>query len=149
MYSAVHNEISQQDIFISAAAVADYKPAILEQQKIKRQNQAISIPLEPTIDILQTIGKLKLKPFIVGFAAETENIVENAKIKLQKKACDLIIVNDVSQQDIGFESDNNAVTILSKEHSVYIEKTSKKILARKLLKIIHEYELTRALPFQL
>lgn len=145
MYSAVQNEIAQQDIFVSAAAVADYKPIMVEQQKIKRQNQTISIQLEPTIDILQTIGKLKQKPFIVGFAAETQNIIENAKMKLQKKGCDLIVVNDVSNQEIGFESDDNAVTILSKEKFISIERTSKKILAQKLLKIIHEFELKHSL----
>lgn len=141
MQSAVHNEISHQDIFISAAAVADYKPATLEQQKIKRQNQSLSLLLEPTIDILHTIGKLKQKPFIVGFAAETENIVENARMKLHKKGCDLIVVNDVGRQDIGFESEDNAVTVLSKENSITIEKTSKKLLAQQLLKIIHQHEL--------
>ena len=141
MQLAVHAEIIRQDIFISAAAVSDYKFPNPEKQKIKREAEPLSLLLEPTIDILQSISKIKPKPFIVGFAAETENILENARKKLHKKGCDLIIVNDVSRMDIGFESDDNAVTVLSEESAISIEKMPKKRLAQELLKIIYEKSL--------
>ena len=138
MQLAVHAEITHQDIFISAAAVSDYKFPNPEKQKIKREHQSLSLLLEPTVDILQSISKINPKPFIVGFAAETENILDNARKKLHKKGCDLIVVNDVSRTDIGFESDDNAVTVLFEESSISIEKTSKKMLAGQLLKIIYQ-----------
>lgn len=139
MQHAVQMEIANQTIFISTAAVSDYRVSQPSSQKIKRQeNQSLSLNLESTVDILESVRKINSKTFIVGFAAETENIIENAEKKRIKKGVDLMVVNDVSQTDIGFESDDNAVTVLSKRGAIDIGKASKRIIAGQLLRMIYE-----------
>ena len=138
MQKAVTEEIARQDIFISVAAVSDYTVANSSAQKIKRGKQSLMLELIPTADILTTVCAQPKKPFCVGFAAETENVLENAKQKRLKKGADLIVVNDVSQTDIGFESDNNAVSVISEKETIHLEKNSKQKIAQQLLKIISD-----------
>lgn len=135
MQHAVLNHVSENDIFISVAAVSDYtiKKSF---QKIKRSVESLTLTLTPTSDILALVCAQKEKPFTVGFAAETDNVIENAKTKRIKKGVNIIVANDVSQSDIGFESDDNAVTVITKDEMVVLEKTSKERVAIKILEII-------------
>ena len=92
--------------------------------------------MKETKDILLEVGSLKDKPYLVGFAAETENLIQNAKKKLNMKNLDLIIANDVSSQDIGFDSDFNEVFLITEDEEILIEKTSKRNLSRKIIEFI-------------
>src|SRR5699024_9731611 len=94
MYEAVMNHMGDQDIIIKTAAVADYKPKVVHDQKMKKQTGGMTIELERTQDILQTVGEKKTNQFVLGFAAETENVIHYAQEKLKKKHLDAIIVND-------------------------------------------------------
>ena len=94
--------------------------------------------MKETKDILLEVGSLKEKPYLVGFAAETENLIQNAKKKLTRKNLDLIIANDVSSQDIGFDSDFNEVFLITEDEEILIEKTSKRNLSRKIIEFISE-----------
>ena len=114
MHTAVHNELNKQDIFISVAAISDYEVSNISSQKLKRGTETVTLTLQPTIDILASACQKKSRPFIVGFAAETENIMENAKKKLAKKGADMLVVNDVSQANIGFDSDDNALAFYTR-----------------------------------
>src|SRR3990167_10495301 len=105
MHHEVMHHVAGQDIFISVAAVSDYTVENPKAQKIKHSDGTLTLTLKPTIDIVATVCAKKQKPFIVAFAAETENIIENAKQKRVKKRADLIVVNDVSQKEIGFDGD--------------------------------------------
>ncbi len=140
MFCEIRKLASKADLIIMAAAVADYKPikSSVSNQKIKKDSSRIVITLEKTRDILAEIGKKKSKTqIIVGFAAETEKLLANAKKKLQEKNLDWIIANDVSQKDIGFDSDFNAVVMLSRDgKKINLLKDSKKKLAVKIFKII-------------
>src|SRR3990167_7375002 len=138
MKNAVENEIVNQDIFISVAAVSDFAVSNSSQQKIKRGKQSLTLELIPTTDILAEICAKKIKPFTVGFAAETENVLENAKQKKIKKGADIIVVNDVSQSNIGFESDDNAVSVIYENEIFHLEKNLKQKIAEKLLEIIFD-----------
>ena len=117
MYKIVTSLSSNFDIIIKAAAVADYTPMNLSAHKIKKEDKNFIIELEPTRDILADLGKKKKKEgfFLLGFAAETENFIKNATAKLKNKNLDMIVVNDVSAQDIGFCSDYNAVKIFGND----------------------------------
>ena len=137
MKEAVLSEIDQQDIFISVAAVSDYTIK-KSDQKIKRGTESLILTLIPTTDILFEVCSKKKRPFTVGFAAETQNVIENAKQKRIKKGADIIVVNDVSQNDIGFSADDNAVTLITENSIIPIEKNSKENIAKQLLKIIYE-----------
>jgi phosphopantothenoylcysteine decarboxylase/phosphopantothenate--cysteine ligase len=132
MREAVLRLLSESTIVIKAAAVADYRPAHAADQKIKRKG-AISLELEPTIDILAEVGRKKTNQLVVGFAAETENIMANARQKLLAKNIDAIVVNDVSCEGVGFDSDRNAVTIITHEESVEVPETTKSEVARRVL----------------
>ena len=138
MLNSVTKEIANQNIFISAAAVSDFTVAYVPQQKIKRSKETLTFELVPTVDILATVCAQSIKPFTVGFAAETENIFENAKQKRLRKGADLIVVNDVSQVDIGFESNDNAVSVISEKEIIHLKKNSKRKIAQQLLKIIFD-----------
>ena len=114
MYETVLAHFPETDIIIKTAAVADYRPKSVASQKLKKKTDTLVIELEKTVDILAELGKRKQQQFLVGFAAETENIEENAKEKLRKKNLDLIVVNDVTQEGAGFGVDTNIVTIYRK-----------------------------------
>ncbi len=136
MFSAVERAVRDCDVFIMCAAVADYKPEATAHEKIKKQNATQSLALVPTRDILTTIAKAPRKFFVVGFAAETENVLENARRKLTSKNCDLMVANDVSGA-IGMESAENEVVVLhTNGEKNRITRAPKKIIARELMKII-------------
>jgi len=115
MYQAVGNMVPQADVLIMAAAVADYRPTNAAKDKIKKGESGLTLELELTPDIL---GSVKGDFIKVGFAAESSNLVENAKQKLQQKGLDIIVANDITQSDSGFGSDNNRVTIIDREGKI-------------------------------
>jgi len=132
MREAVLRLFSQSTILIKTAAVSDYRPKLAVGQKLKRTGP-LSLELEPTTDILAELASRKTGQVIVGFAAETENILENARKKLAKKALDAIVVNDVSRDGVGFDSDRNAVTILTDHDMVEVPETTKWEVAQRVL----------------
>ena len=137
MLNAVHESIAQQDIFISCAAVADYKLEAISDQKMKKQGDGdLTLNLTQNPDILKSVAFLNNPPFTVGFAAETQNVESYAKTKLEKKKLNMIAANDVSNSDLGFNSDQNALIVLSKENKYELPVASKDLLAMQLLKIV-------------
>jgi len=140
MLAAVEQHIEDADIFISAAAVADFRAKEQSPHKIKKgTDESWQVTLVKNPDILARVAARKNRPFCVGFAAETEFPEENAKQKLTHKKIDLIAVNDVSREDIGFDTDDNALTVISHNTTHQIAKASKYHVAIKLLEIISEY----------
>ena len=139
MYDAVMNNITSQDLFISCAAVADYRPSKVSLNKIKKTSNIKSIQLTENKDILASVCKLKDKPICIGFAAETENLIANAKQKLKNKKCDAIILNDISNSKIGLKSDENEVHFISEKNSEKIDKNSKQIIAEIIINKIAKY----------
>lgn len=134
MYQAVIKHYPNQDIVIKSAAVSDYRPASLANEKIKKQSEQMAIELERTQDILKTLGKQKTDQFLVGFAAETTNVENYGKQKLIDKNLDAIVINDVSKEGIGFGSDNNEVLIIINDGTeIKIDQTSKLAIASQLL----------------
>lgn len=114
MLEAVMKHLKEADVVIKSAAVADYRPSIRADAKIKKKSGPLSIALERNPDILAEVGKVKEGRILIGFAMESENLVENAKAKLLKKNLDLIVANDVNQSGAGFETDTNIVKILDR-----------------------------------
>jgi len=134
MSRAVQGQFSDTDILIMSAAVSDYKFSIRMKQKIKKPVPIESIQLVPTIDILSQLSQTKGNQICVGFAAETENIERNALVKLKKKNLDLIVANDVSEEGIGFDAEDNKVSLFFPDgHSVHTEKKSKLEISRIIL----------------
>lgn len=138
MEKAVHAELSEQDCVIMAAAVADYRVANYSEQKMKKTSEdRIGLELVKNPDILKSLAGSKAK--VVGFCAESENLLENAKTKIRNKGCDFLVANDISRKDIGFSSDLNEVYILDKSLNIcHIEKNTKQNIARKILEKIFE-----------
>jgi len=137
MRTAVLDRWERANLVIMAAAVADYHVKNASSEKIKR-NGPIELQLEPNADILADLGTLrnatgKNAPLLIGFAAETENLLENARAKLSKKQVDAIVLNDVSRSDIGFNSDRNAVTIVTASEALEVPQASKLEIAQKIL----------------
>ena len=112
MYEAVLQKFNDTDIVVMAAAPADYRPAEYTPQKIKKQSDTLTLALEKNPDIAQTLGETKTHQLTVCFAAETNDVLENAKEKLIRKKCDLIVANDILAEGAGFAEDTNIVTIL-------------------------------------
>jgi len=112
MYEQVMGRFADQDIVVKAAAVADYRPAVYQEQKIKKNGQNLTVELVPNPDILLALGEKKKKQFIVGFAAETENEIENGLEKMRRKKADMMVVNNVSEPGAGFGVDTNIVSFL-------------------------------------
>jgi phosphopantothenoylcysteine decarboxylase/phosphopantothenate--cysteine ligase len=141
MFEAVHRNADQCDICVLCAAVADYKPANVSSTKIKKRGAKFSLELIPTRDILDSLGHKQDRQFVlIGFAAETDHVEENAAKKLRAKNCDIIIANDVSGADSGMESDMNEVIILFRNgEKMKISRAPKKIIARKLVKIFSNF----------
>jgi len=136
MYAAVMENIGNHEVLVMCAAVADYRPADYSAEKIKKQEGRISLELVRTPDILASLPRER-KLFVVGFAAETNNIESNAKKKLAEKNLDMIVANDVSRSDVGMESADNEVIIFFRDGKTKtIARTSKKNIARELVKII-------------
>ncbi len=132
MLAAVLKLLPESTVIVKTAAVADFRPKAIAGQKIKRKGET-TLELEPTQDILAEIARRKTSQIIVGFAAETENVLENARKKLTSKSLDAIVVNDVSREGIGFDSDRNAVTIISHSEVVEVPETSKWEVAQRVL----------------
>jgi phosphopantothenoylcysteine decarboxylase / phosphopantothenate---cysteine ligase len=132
MRAAVLQLFSQATIVIKTAAVSDYRPKAAAIQKLKRSGP-MSLELEPTSDILAELSAKKSTQLIIGFAAETENVLENARKKLAKKSLDAIVVNDVSRDGVGFDSDRNAVTILTQDEVLEVPETTKWEVAQRVL----------------
>lgn len=139
MHDAVMANLENCDIFIGAAAVADFRPETPAKQKIKKSHEPYTITLIPNPDIIKAVSEHQPKPFVVGFAAETNDLLNNAQSKLSAKNLDMIIANDVSKSDIGFDSNENAVTIISKSQTMQIEKTQKSRLATTIIKKVAQH----------
>ena len=142
MYDACHQYFNSVDVAICAAAVADYKPKYVAKQKIKKADAALIIELEKTQDILASLGKLKQKQFLVGFALETENEIDNAKSKIQKKNLDLIVLNSLQDQGAGFGKETNKITFIDKNFVIdAMDLKSKELVANDIMnKVISHYE---------
>lgn len=136
MYQASLEHAPDADIFIATAAVADYRPLQRADQKIKKSAEQISIELTRNPDIIAAVAALSEKPFTVGFAAETNDLISYAKGKLQNKKLDLIVANDVARSDIGFNSDQNAVTVISADKHQNLTQANKDQIAEQLIEII-------------
>ena len=118
MYDACHLYFNDVDVAIAAAAVADYRPKTVAIQKIKKAPDNFTIELEKTKDILASLGAIKKKQFLIGFALETENEIENAKGKIQKKNLDLIVLNSLQDEGAGFGKTTNKVTFIDKDFNI-------------------------------
>ena len=134
MYEAVTAESDSADIIIKAAAVADYRPATVAEDKIKKKDADMSIPLERTIDIINYLGHNR-KPgqFICGFSMETKDMLENSRAKLAKKNIDMIVANNLKMKGAGFKTDTNQVVIITKDEEIPMELMSKFEVGQKLL----------------
>jgi phosphopantothenoylcysteine decarboxylase/phosphopantothenate--cysteine ligase len=132
MRQAVLKLLPEATVVIKTAAVSDYRPKSTASQKIKRSGP-MSLELEPTVDILAEIARHKSSQLVVGFAAETQNALENARKKLASKSLDAIVVNDVSREGVGFDSDRNAVTIITHDSVVEVPETTKWEVAQRVL----------------
>ena len=132
MRTAVLKLLPDATVVIKTAAVADFRPKAALSQKIKRKGE-MTIELEPTPDILAEVARHKTSQIVVGFAAETENDLDNARKKLASKSLDAIVVNDVSREGVGFDSDRNAVTIISAREVIEVPETSKWEVAHRVL----------------
>ncbi len=138
MYEAMNHYFLESDIVIKAAAVADYRPKQVFQEKMKKQEGTWQIEMERTRDILQSLGEVKTHQFLVGFAAETTNVLDYGKNKLQKKQLDAIVINDVSTEGAGFGGDMNVATYLNKDlQSTELALSTKQEMAEKILTLIH------------
>lgn len=136
MLEASLKAVATADIFIATAAVADYTPAAVEAHKIKKSNDTMQLSLARTTDILATVASLDKKPFCVGFAAETNDVLKYARGKLAKKKLDMVIANDVSRTDIGFQSDSNQVTVVTENNEQDLALASKQHIAQQLIALI-------------
>jgi len=142
MYQAVHTHFNDCQIGILTAAVADFTPINVAEQKIKKKDDSLVLELKKTKDILASLGKIKNKQILVGFALETENEIENAKTKLLRKNLDLIVLNSLNDKGAGFKTDTNKVTIISKDNKVepYPVKSKKEVafdILQHIIKQIH------------
>lgn len=135
MFEAVMREVPGADIFISTAAVADYKPARPAAQKIKKASESLDLQMERTTDILAAVAARPDRPFVVGFAAETESVEQNARSKLLKKNLDMIAANEVGH-DKAFDCEDNALVVLSRTGRHDLGSASKTVLARSLIALI-------------
>ncbi|EOG6905095.1 bifunctional phosphopantothenoylcysteine decarboxylase/phosphopantothenate--cysteine ligase CoaBC [Flavobacterium psychrophilum] len=118
MYNTCHQYFNDANVMIAAAAVADYRPKNVALQKIKKNEATFTIELEKTKDILSSLGQIKKKQFLIGFALETENEIENAKLKIQKKNLDLIVLNSLNDLGAGFGKPTNKVTFIDKNFKI-------------------------------
>jgi len=141
MHAAVMEEVRQADAVIMAAAVADFRPTVSSKQKIKKEGKLQEIKLDPTVDILKELGEFKRSQksglVLIGFAAESENLLQNAAEKLAQKNLDLIIANDISRKDAGFAVDSNEVTLLFRDGKKQdIPLQNKELIAQEIIDIL-------------
>lgn len=139
MYKAAHEYFNQSDVAILSAAVADYRPSEIASEKIKKKDENFTLYLTKTKDILASLGEIKNRQFLVGFALETQNEEENAKLKLKKKNLDLIVLNSLRDEGAGFKTDTNKITLIGKDNKVlpFPVKTKKEV-ANDILEYIIE-----------
>ena len=136
MHDVVHQHVGACDVMFAVAAVADYKPRTAQDVKIKKSrdsNSGWSLDLEETVDIVESVTNLDQRPFLVGFAAETHDVLEHARAKRVRKKLDAIVVNDVSDQSIGFDSHENRVTFIHDEGEIEIPFAAKSVIAERIL----------------
>lgn len=140
MYKEVNNSLKNADCVIMAAAVADYKIENYSEQKMKKTSEdKITLTMVKNPDILKKISNKNTKAKIVGFCAESENLIDNAKIKIKNKGCDYLVANDISRKDIGFSSDENEIYILDKDLNIkHFKKDTKQNIAKNILEYIFE-----------
>lgn len=139
MLNAVEENFEWADIVIKAAAVADYKPKTYSEKKIKKSEEEFSLQLHKDTDILKKLGSMKKNQILVGFAAESNDLIQNAKTKLEKKNLDYIVANDITDKDTGFATNDNRVNILCRDgNCIPLEKMSKKKVARELFNLINK-----------
>ncbi|HLV37969.1 bifunctional phosphopantothenoylcysteine decarboxylase/phosphopantothenate--cysteine ligase CoaBC [Xanthomarina sp.] len=143
MYVESHKYFDQVDVAVLAAAVADYRPKLVANQKIKKNDSSLTLELEKTKDILASLGAIKKKQILVGFALETENELENAKGKLKRKNLNLIVLNSLQDKGAGFQLDTNKVTIIDNKEKVtaYPLKSKAEVaqdLLNEIIKVLHE-----------
>jgi len=144
MHAAVTGRAPQADVVVMAAAVADFKPVVTADRKIKKASGAPEVVLEPTVDILAALGATKpAGQTLVGFAAETDDLHANAEAKLRRKGADLIVANDVSAPGAGFEHDTNEVVILSAERATEVPKADKRTIARAVIDAVTTFRSTQ------
>ncbi len=138
MFEAVQKSLAGCDVAIFAAAVADYRPVSVSEQKIKKKGEKLVLELERTEDILGSARSVfGFRGVLAGFAAESEKLVEHAREKLQRKGCDVIIANDITQPGIGFDSQENAVTLcLPGDQTIQLPQQSKAALAREIIRFV-------------
>lgn len=137
MFKVVLENFESQDIVIKSAAVADYKPKAYSEKKIKKTEKNLSIEFSKDTDILKTLGERKKNQILVGFAAESNNLLENAKGKLERKNLDFIVANDICSKETGFGTEENKVSILSRTgEAVHLEKMTKRLVAKTIFDII-------------
>lgn len=137
MHDAVSHHLGRMDVAVFAAAVADYTVAVAAPEKIKKTGGTLTLELVKTTDILASArGQLGFTGTLIGFAAETENVEANAREKLIRKGCDLVIANDVSKPGIGFDSDHNEVTLVFPDRTEILPLATKHELAHQLVEII-------------
>ncbi len=146
MYEAVHSRVTRADVCVLCAAVADFRPAKVEEHKIKKGTRSsLTLELVPTRDILRSLRDVPRasgdpRPVVVGFAAETNDVLAHAREKLRAKGCTLIVANDVSQARVGFESDENELTLLFASGEIRVlPRAQKSALAAALVKIFDEF----------
>ena len=135
MYAAVHRQVADADIFIAAAAVADFQPVAVAKQKIKKQGVSVKLDLEPAPDIIKSVADMAKRPYVVGFAAETNDVEENARIKLKRKRLDMIAANQVGD-GIAFDCDDNALTVIWPGGKIEVARGPKIEVARQLVALI-------------
>jgi phosphopantothenoylcysteine decarboxylase/phosphopantothenate--cysteine ligase len=143
MLAAVLTELPGTDVFISTAAVADYRPARAAEQKIKKTSETMELAMQRTTDVLATVSARADRPFVVGFAAETEAVEQNARTKLMKKNLDMIAANEVGH-DKAFDSEDNQLIVLSRNGRHELGRAGKLTLARGLIRLIAEDLAARA-----
>jgi phosphopantothenoylcysteine decarboxylase/phosphopantothenate--cysteine ligase len=135
MFAAVHRQVGDADLFIAAAAVADFQPISVAKQKIKKQGGAVKLELEPAPDIIKSVADMSNRPFVVGFAAETNDVEDNARAKLKRKKLDMIAANHVGD-GIAFDCDDNALTVIWPGGKTEVARGPKIEVARELIALI-------------
>lgn len=149
MHDAVHEHVKGMDMFIGVAAVADYRPVEAARQKMKRKGSkdaGISLELVENPDIIASVAALEDKPLVVGFAAETNDTMENARAKRERKGLDAIVLNDVSDRSIGFNSDDNAATLIYAQGEITFTKQDKRQLAHGLVRALADIFPAKLVP---
>ena len=134
MFQAVTSVSYDQDAIIKAAAVADYRPAEVSPEKMKKKDEELTLALERTDDILAYLGQHKREgQFLCGFSMETENLVENSRAKLVKKNLDMVAANSLKVEGAGFGTDTNVVTLITRDEEIRLDRMSKEQVADRIL----------------